>query len=135
MPDGRNTPLRILVVEDEALVRLMLADMLAELGHEVAAQAARLDAAVGLAAEADYDLAVLDLNLGHGITYDVADIVVRRGKPLVLSTGYGGTGLSAKYQACPVLQKPFGRDAMARALEASLQQLGASAPRAAAGAG
>ena len=72
--------------------------------------------------KADYDLALLDLNLGTGITYDVVEIVQGRGKALVLSTGYGQTGLGPKY-GCVVLQKPFTRDAIGRAIQQSSQQL------------
>ena len=129
MADGPAPSLRVLVVEDEALVRLMLADMLAELGHEVVAEAARLHAAVRLAGEADYDLAFLDLNLGSGITYEVADIVLRRGKAVVLSTGYGGAGLGARYEGCVVLQKPFTREAMLGAIRQSSRHLVAPAPQ------
>lgn len=118
-PAGRA---RILVVEDEALVRLLLVEMLTDLGHEIVAEASKLDTAVKRAAEADYDLAVLDLNLGNGITYDVVDVVLGRGKAVVLSTGYGGGGISPKYAGCTVLQKPFVQDAIDRAIQLSLRQ-------------
>jgi CheY-like chemotaxis protein len=118
-PAGRA---RILVVEDEALVRLLLVEMLTDLGHEIVAEASKLDTAVKVAAEADYDLAVLDLNLGNGITYDVVDIVLGRGKAVVLSTGYGGGGIGRKYAGCTVLQKPFVQDAIDRAIQLSLRQ-------------
>jgi len=123
-PTGR---LRVLLVEDEALVRLMLGAMLAELGHEVVAEASNLDTALKAARDADYDLAVLDLNLGDGITYDVVDIAFARGKALVLSTGYGQTGSASKY-GCAVLQKPFNQDAMDRAIQQSSKKAGS--PRA-----
>lgn len=114
--------LRVLLVEDEALVRLMLGEMLSELGHEVVAEASNLDTAITAATETDYDLAVLDLNLGNGITYDVVEVVLGRGKALILSTGYGQTGLGSKYD-CAVLQKPFTRDAIGRAIEQTFRQL------------
>lgn len=118
-PAGRA---RILVVEDEALVRLLLVEMLTDLGHEIVAEASTLETAVKIAANADYDLAVLDLNLGNGITYDVVDVVLGRGKAVVLSTGYGGGGLNPKYTGCTVLQKPFVQDAIDRAIQLSLRQ-------------
>jgi DNA-binding NarL/FixJ family response regulator len=117
LPDELNGGRRVFIAEDEALLRLMLCDMLAELGHEVVAEAYNLERAIKLAAEADYELAILDLNLGNGISYDVAEVVRGRGKALVLSTGYGRTGLNSKYEGCVVLQKPFTRDAVCRALQ------------------
>lgn len=123
--DGRPGGKRIFVAEDEALVRLMLGEMLGELGHEIVAEASRIDRAIEIARAAEFDLAVLDLNLGHGISYEVADIVLGRGKPVVLSTGYGETGLNSRYDRCVVVQKPFTRDALARAIEQSFRQASA----------
>ena len=50
------------VVEDETLIRMMIVEMLEELGHTVTNEAARLDQAVSLARSADFDLALLDVN-------------------------------------------------------------------------
>jgi CheY-like chemotaxis protein len=124
-PSGTGNPAgsRILLVEDEAMVRMMLADMLAQLGHQVVAEASRLDTARGMAANADYDLAVLDLNLGAGPTYEVVDIVRERRKAMIVSTGYGEPGLGSRYPGAVVLQKPFSSEAIRRAIEQSLQQL------------
>jgi hypothetical protein len=74
-------------------------------------------------------LAVLDLNLGNGIPLDVADIVLGRGKALVLSTGYGATGLGSKYGNCVVLQKPYTGEALGRAVELSFPQVSLARPQ------
>ena len=108
---------RVLVVEDEALLRMTLEDMLAELGHQVVAGASKLDTAIKLAAETDYDVAILDLNLGGNVSYDVADVAMARGKALVFATGYGQRGLRPAYKDCIILQKPFTQDAVGRAME------------------
>jgi DNA-binding NtrC family response regulator len=100
----------------------MLCEILTDLGHEIVAEASRLERAVRIATEGDYDLAVLDLNLGNGVSFDVVDIVLGRRKPVVVSTGYGKAGVSAKYDACTVIQKPFTRDTISRAIERSLQR-------------
>ena len=126
MADSATIGIRILVVEDEALVRLMLSEMLNELGHKIVAEASRLDTAVRVASDADYELAVLDLNLGTGPTYDVVEIARGRGKAVVLTTGYGQAGLVAKYSSCVVVQKPFSRDAIGRAIQQSLRHLNLS---------
>src|SRR6476661_1774291 len=77
---------RILVVEDEPMIRMMLEDMLGELGYTVAAEAARIDEALEATKNADFDLAILDANLdGHPVS-PVADALVARGTPFVFAT-------------------------------------------------
>ena len=69
---------RVLVVEDEVMIRMMLEDMLGELGYTVAAEAARIDEALEATKNADFDLAILDA--------PVADALVARGTPFVFAT-------------------------------------------------
>jgi CheY-like chemotaxis protein len=98
---------RILVVEDEFLIRMLLEDMLSDLGYELAGVAGRVDEAAELARTVDVDLAILDVNLdGHDV-YPVADILIERGVPFVFVSGYGGRGLAEAYRERPTLQKPF----------------------------
>jgi CheY-like chemotaxis protein len=98
---------RVLVVEDEFLIRMLLEDMLTELGYQVAGVAGRVDEAAALAKTVNCDLAILDVNLdGHDV-YPVADVLAKRGLPFVFVTGYGGLGLPETYRNHPVLQKPF----------------------------
>lgn len=98
---------RILVVEDEFLIRMLLEDMLTDLGYELAGVAGRLDEALQLAKTTDFDLAILDVNLdGHDV-YPVADLIAGRGLPFIFVTGYGGRGLPDAYRDRPTLQKPF----------------------------
>ncbi len=99
--------LRVLVVEDEAIVSMMLVDMLGDLGHEVVATATRLDEALGLAATAELDLALLDLNLAGQQTYPVAEVLRTRGLRFMFATGYGGDALPDAWRGTPTLQKPF----------------------------
>jgi CheY-like chemotaxis protein len=98
---------RILVVEDEYLIRMLLEDMLADLGYDIAAAVGTIKEASELAANGDFDAAVLDVNLdGHEI-YPVADILAKRGKPFVFVTGYGENSLIEPYRDRAALQKPF----------------------------
>jgi CheY-like chemotaxis protein len=99
--------LRILVVEDEMLVAMYLEDMLVELGHEVAETAARLDPALAIAAEAEVDAAILDVNLAGERSFPVADLLADRGIPFLFATGYGLHGIEERFRGCTVLQKPF----------------------------
>jgi CheY-like chemotaxis protein len=109
---------RILVVEDEFLIRMLLEDMLTELGYELAGVAGRVDEAAELAKTKEIDLAILDVNLDGSDVYPVADILIQRGVPFVFVSGYGGRGLPEAYSDRPTLQKPFQFDELEKTLAA-----------------
>jgi DNA-binding response OmpR family regulator len=98
---------RILIVEDEYLIRLLLEDMVAELGYEVAAVAANLAEGKTEAERAQVDLAILDVNIDGKEVFPVADLLKARGVPFCFITGYGAHGLPEQYRSAPTLQKPF----------------------------
>ncbi|MDX6748768.1 response regulator [Geminicoccaceae bacterium 1502E] len=104
---------RVLLVEDESLVAMLVEDMLHELGCEVVL-AMRFDEAMRLAQESSIQMAVLDVNLGSELSYPVADVLRQRGIPFLFATGYGTRGLESSYRAVPTLQKPFAIDELAR---------------------
>jgi CheY-like chemotaxis protein len=112
---------RILVVEDELMIRMLLEDMLGELGYTIAAEAARIDEALQAAKTADFDLAILDVNLNGEPISPVADALVARGMPFVFATGYGEQGLPETYRGRPTLKKPFQLDGLKLMLEKALQ--------------
>lgn len=99
--------LRILVVEDEALVALQLEDMLYELGCIVIGPASRVGQALELLAAQRVDAAVLDLNVAGELVYPVAEMLEKRGIPFIFATGYGASGVADAYRSHEVLQKPF----------------------------
>ena len=99
--------LRVLVVEDEALVAMLVEDLLDELGHEAVAIASWMEDALANARTGQYDFAIVDVNLGGEPSYPVADVLAERGVPFVFATGYGAEGLPPKYFRVPVLAKPF----------------------------
>ena len=111
---------RVLLVEDEAMIAMLVEDMLEELGHELITVAARLDDAVAAAGNETIDLAILDLNLGGVLTYPAADALAERGIPFIFATGYGSGGLKEAYAARPTLQKPFNTDALGQAIDQAL---------------
>lgn len=111
---------RVLVIEDEALVAMMLEDVLAELGCNVAAIASQLPDAMEKAKSLAFDLAVLDVNLGGHRSFAVAEILAKRGVPFVFSTGYGAGALPDGMQRIPLLQKPFQLHELERALRVVL---------------
>ena len=101
--------LRLLVVEDEALIAMMLEDMLADLGCIVADVAGTLDTGLARAADAalSVDGAILDVNLGGECVYPVAERLASRGVPFVFCTGYGLSGLTPDFAHVPTLAKPY----------------------------
>jgi CheY-like chemotaxis protein len=110
---------RVLVVEDELMIRMLLDGMLGDLGHTVAAEAGGIDEALALAKEADFDIAILDVNLNGQPIDPVVEILIERGLPFVFATGYSPRGVPEPYQGNPTLQKPFQSEALARALDAA----------------
>ena len=107
MNDSTKAPPRVLVVEDEYLIRMLLEDMLADLGYEVAAAVGTIAEASEFAANGDFNVAILDVNLDGQEIYPVADILAKRGLPFVFVTGYGEGSLPEPYRGRPALQKPF----------------------------
>jgi PAS domain S-box-containing protein len=111
--DGARPPSssgqRVLLVEDEALVAMMIQDWLIEAGHSVIGPISRASEALRAAAEADYDAAILDINLGDGMAYPVADLVAKRGVPFVFVTGYEADTVDERFSDVPILQKPIER--------------------------
>jgi CheY-like chemotaxis protein len=69
--ESRN--FRVLVVEDEGMVAMLLEDMLADLGHEVVATVGSIERASEIVATTSFDLAILDVNLNGQHTYPLAE--------------------------------------------------------------
>jgi CheY-like chemotaxis protein len=97
----------IFLVEDEALIRMMIVEMLEELGHRIVAEAGSIEAAEPLARTSVFDLAVFDINVAGFNISPIAEIVAARGLPFVFVSGYGPAGMPALFADKPVLQKPF----------------------------
>jgi len=108
--------LRVLVVEDEMMVSMLIEDMLSDLGCVVVGPASRLDEALDLAKASELDCAVLDVNLGGQPIFPLADLLRERGRPFAFATGYGDAGLRDVDKGTPVLQKPFREGDLARVL-------------------
>ncbi len=117
--DGQQQIKRILVVEDEPFIAMGLEQLLPKLGYEVAGVASHLREALAKAQAGDFDLAVLDVNLGGELSYRVADVLLARGAPFVFCTAYADVAFG-RYAHVPVLQKPFEKKALARAIEEAL---------------
>jgi len=115
-----QTSVAVLLVEDEALIRMMFEDVLLELGHSITAQAGDLATGLTFAKQRDYRLAILDVNLNGTPAFPIADVVRARGKALLFVTGYGSAGLAADYKGAAVLQKPFTETQLSTAISSVL---------------
>lgn len=113
---GKAGQPRILIVEDEPLIALMLTDMLSELGFTVAATVTQVPEALAILDEISIDAALLDVNLGTQKIDPVADVLAARGTPFVFTTGYGNAGVPAGHVGRAILQKPFHIDDLAAIL-------------------
>ena len=109
---------KLLVVEDDALIRMLLADMLGEIGYTVAAEAGSVDEALEATRKTDFDLAILDTDLNGRSVSPVADALVARDIGFVFVTG-SDHGLFA-YRDRPTLKKPFQIDALKRCCTSAL---------------
>jgi CheY-like chemotaxis protein len=107
VPQNEAKRPRILIVEDEAFIAVMLTDMLEELGYDVAASASQVSQAREFLAGEKVDIALLDVNLGNEKIDPVADLLAERACPFIFTTGYGQAGVPAAHASRSVLQKPF----------------------------
>lgn len=108
---------RILIVEDESMIAMMLEDFLKELGWNVVGLAGGTQQALAMARNTDLDAALLDVNLGGQDTFAVADILSERHIPFVFATGYGKDGVADRFRGVPTLTKPFQCNELDRALQ------------------
>lgn len=108
----------ILVVEDEALIAMLLCDMLAELDCRVVGPLGRLEQAIEATRREEFDAAILDVNLNGEVVYPVAETLRDRGIPFAFATGYDGGDLRTPWNDWPYLvQKPFEWLDLARGLD------------------
>jgi CheY-like chemotaxis protein len=116
--------LKVLVVEDEAIISFMIEDMLRELGFGDVLHAASIPKAI-LAVERDRpDVAILDVNLGGAPVYAVAEKLETAAIPFAFASGYGRAGISDAWAGKPVIQKPFDLIRLAEGLRACLATAG-----------
>jgi DNA-binding NtrC family response regulator len=111
----------VFLAEDEALIRMMVASMMEELGHIVVAEAGNMNDALALARTADFEIAVLDINLAGERIEPVANVIADRRLPFILASGYCETGISEVFRGRPTLQKPFLIERLGKAIEETLR--------------
>jgi len=123
-PDQRRTlqGKRILVIEDEPLVSMELESDLEAAGCEVIGPAATLAEAQTLVEGADYDAALLDVNLKGQPVDELANLLTKKNRPFAFVTGYGRDALPSGFRGAVVLGKPFSGDQLLATAEVLLYQ-------------
>jgi DNA-binding response OmpR family regulator len=107
----------VLIVEDEAMISMLLEDMIHDLGFEVVGPAAKIDDARALALQADVDLAILDISICGSAVYPIADVLRSRGIPFIFATGYDFRALPREFEGSPILSKPFSQQTFSAAVD------------------
>ena len=115
-PDMAMATPRILVVEDEMTVAMLIEDMVNELSYEISAMVPRLEDAMRLLDSDDFDVAMLDVHLNGKTVFPFAAELDKRGVPYLFATAYGGRGIPEQFKDHMVLEKPFGPLELGRAL-------------------
>jgi len=105
---------RVMVVEDEALVAMVVSDAMMELGYQVVGPFSRPPDAIAAVKDGNIAAAILDINLAGTLVYPVAEELTSRGIPFVFVTGYGIESIDQRFADIPVLQKPIERETLQR---------------------
>ncbi|MDO7895924.1 response regulator [Pseudomonas citrulli] len=113
--------IRVLVVEDEGAIAMLIEEMLEDLGCTVVASVGRLATALETARSVEVDLAILDVNLAGERVFPVAERLRARKIPFLFSTGYGASGVSPEFAGFPVLHKPFSAAELQAKVELALR--------------
>ncbi|MGD0109690.1 MAG: response regulator [Rhodopila sp.] len=112
---------RVLIVEDELLVALMIEDFLAEFGCSTLGPCGSVSKALDAARTEMFDLAVLDVNLAGEMVYPVAEVLAARHIPFLFLSGYGDQAIPADHRDWKVCPKPFRGDVLASMMSSALE--------------
>lgn len=127
---ARLKGLRLLVVEDEAMIALMLEDMLDMFGCTVVGVAGALASGLVFARDAGMaiDGAILDVNLGGEMVFPVATTLTDRGVPFIFCTAYSRLAKETSFAHVAILAKPYREEDLKRMLLATLASGGSDGP-------
>src|SRR5882724_8666972 len=112
LPLQLETGNRLLLVEDEILVAMMMRDILTDLGFTVVGPFSRLSEAMVAAVHEEIDAGIIDINLGGEFVYPVADVLAARKLPFVFVTGYGIESIDSRFGYVPIVKKPVQRQVL-----------------------
>ena len=105
---------RVMIVEDEALVAMVVTESLTTLGCRVVGPFSRCSEAMAAIEADEVDAAILDVNLDGEMVYPLADMLTVRGVPFIFVTGYGAESIDSRFAHIPVIQKPVERHVLQR---------------------
>lgn len=108
---------RVLVVDDEALIAMMLCDLLSEYGHETVGPAFSEQQALELVGSTTIDAAILDVTLGDRDCFGVAEVLRTRGIPFAFATGHGLHAMPDAFRERITVSKPFDFEAVRRTVD------------------
>lgn len=117
----RLRDLRVLIVEDETLVALLMEDILSDLDCKVVGTVSRVSQALDLLKTMTVDVAILDVNVAGQEVYPVAAALHETGTPFVFATGYGEGGIAEPWADRPLLHKPFQNDDLVKAVMSAVK--------------
>jgi len=104
----------VMIVEDEALVAMVVTESLTNLGCSVVGPFSRCSEAMAAIESDEIDAAILDVNLDGEMVYPLADMLAERGVPFIFVTGYGAESIDSRFAHIPVIQKPVERHVLQR---------------------
>ena len=113
---------RVMIVEDEALVAMVVTETLATLGCSVVGPFSRCSDALAAIEADEIDAAILDVNLHGEMVYPLADLLTQRGVPFIFVTGYGAESIEERFTHIPVIQKPVERHVLQRIFVRSAEE-------------
>lgn len=121
-----RTTTSTLLVEDEALIRMMLTEMVEDQGHLVISEAANIEAATSLTEKQSFDLALLDINIAGFLVTPIVRILDRQGVPIIFVSGYSDQTIPAELRGRVLIEKPFSQETLLDAINRAIGQVPAT---------
>jgi DNA-binding response OmpR family regulator len=120
MSPSKQRMIRVLIVEDEAMIALSLEDILVEAGFQIAGVVARLDKALALIESGACDVAIVDANLDGESASPAAVALAARGLPFIVMSGYLPEQMQGVFPGAHFIQKPCRTELLIQTLNALL---------------
>lgn len=127
MPSPPSSARRLLLVEDEVIVGILMREMLEDMGFSVGEPCRTLADALAAAREEAFDGAVLDMNLNGAAVYPLADLLTSQNVPFVFVTGYSADAVDGRFAKVPIVQKPVTSEALAEVIHSCVRMAGRAA--------